>query len=158
MSKLKNKNLQLATRNILNVKDTVPRWWCHPVHSGVNFHTSVLIHVYLWTWNNTTAESPFCIALGGGGHSQKLGYTYARTARVWFLPISVLERIGFWKLVLKRVGIFGYKFVLERVGFFKEFTSTRVILQISGTMCQFFSGIEINILDFRDCVNLHRRL
>ncbi len=31
----------------------------------------------------------------GGGYSHKMGYAYARTARVWFLPNSVLERVGF---------------------------------------------------------------
>ena len=31
----------------------------------------------------------------GGGYSYKRGYAYARTTRVWFLPISVLERVGF---------------------------------------------------------------
>ena len=31
----------------------------------------------------------------GGGHSHRLGYAYARMARVWFLSISVLERAGF---------------------------------------------------------------
>ena len=30
-----------------------------------------------------------------GGHSHKLGHAYARTARVWFLQISVLERVAF---------------------------------------------------------------
>ena len=38
-----------------------------------------------------------------GGYSHKVGYAYARMARVWFSPISVLERVGFWKLVLERV-------------------------------------------------------
>ena len=39
---------------------------------------------------------------------------------MFFLPISVLERVGFSKLVLKRVGFSGEKCVLERVVFFKE--------------------------------------
>ena len=34
-----------------------------------------------------------------GGHSHKLGYAYTRTARVWFLAISVIER-GVLKCVL----------------------------------------------------------
>ncbi len=29
------------------------------------------------------------------GYSHTVGYAYARMARVWFLPISVLERVGF---------------------------------------------------------------
>ena len=29
-----------------------------------------------------------------GGYSHKLGYAYAKTARVWFLPIYVLEGVG----------------------------------------------------------------
>ena len=32
-----------------------------------------------------------------------------------FLPIAILERVGFWKLVLERVGFLGDKCVLERV-------------------------------------------
>ncbi len=40
--------------------------------------------------------SPILIFISrGGGYSHKMGYAYARTARVWFLPISVLERVEF---------------------------------------------------------------
>ncbi len=61
---------------------------------------------------------------------------------VWFLPISVLERVGFSKLVLERVGFFGDKCVLEWVGFFIEFESKRAFLQIFGATRQFFSCIK----------------
>ena len=51
---------------------------------------------------------------------------------------------GFFRLkACTREGrFFGDKCVLERVGFFKEFVSMRVILQHSGTICQIFLGIQ----------------
>ncbi len=42
---------------------------------------------------NGASEVPFWPR--GGGYSDKVGYAYARTARVWFSPIFVLERVGF---------------------------------------------------------------
>ena len=38
--------------------------------------------------------------------------------------------------------VFGDKCVLERVGFFKEFVSKKVFLQIFGATHQFFSSIK----------------
>ncbi len=100
---------------------------------------------YHWGWWSRILVCRCGSGIGSrGGHSHKLGYAYARTARVWFLPISVLERVGF----------FGHKCVLERVAFFKEFVSTMVIFQLSGGLCQFLSGIQHFGLHIRNCVNL----
>ncbi len=51
----------------------------------------------------------------------------------------LLERVGFSKLVLERVGCFGDKCVLEWVAIsLKEFVSKRAFLQIFGATRQFF--------------------
>ena len=68
--------------------------------------------IYMRT-GKTDFESDFAVRLMQQSimfpreYSHKLGYAYTRTARVWFLPISDLERVRFWKLVLLRVGFFG---------------------------------------------------
>ena len=83
-----------------------------------------------------------------------LGYAYARMARVWFLSISVLKRVGLQKLVLEWVGLFSLTNVYQKgYGFSKNSCQKWYFCKFPALRTDL--SVMSNILDFRYCVNLH---